>query len=72
MLALRWGRFHENEDNGNRQFTTYGFGVDLYYVELDHSWTAGDGRLNNSFWRLTARIPIGGDRPANFWPEVLR
>jgi len=72
MLALRWGRFHENEDNGNRQFTTYGFGVDLYYVQLDHSWTAGDGRLNNSFWRLTARIPIGGDRPANFWPEVLR
>lgn len=72
VLSLRWGRFHENEDNGNRQFTTYGFGIDLYYVELDHSWTAGDGALNNSFWRLTARIPIGGDRPANFWPEVLR
>ena len=71
ILALRWGRFHENEFNGGRQFTTYGFGVDLYYVEVDHSWTAGDGALNHSFWRLTARIPFNGEAPQNFWPEIL-
>ena len=72
LVSLRWGRFHEDEQNGNRQFTTYGFGVDLYYVDVDHSWTAGEGRLDNSFWRITARIPLTGEAPTNFWPLLLR
>lgn len=70
VLSLQWGRFHEHERNGNRQFTTYGVGIDLYYLALNHSWTE-EGSNQRSFWRLTGRIPLNRDDPHNFWPTFL-
>lgn len=71
ILSVQRGHFTEDEKNGNREYTTYGFGVDLYYVAIDHAWMVGDGRLNNSFWRLTGRIPLDGNNLRNFWPDVM-
>ncbi len=71
IFSLRLGRFHENPDAGPRQYTAYGFGVDLHFVALQHSWSRKDDTLRNSFWRLTARIPLS-ESPRNFWPALLR
>ena len=70
ILSFQWGRFKEHEHNGNRQYTSFGFGLDLHFVILEHAWTDGEGRLDNSFWRLTGRIPLDGPIPSNFWPDV--
>lgn len=73
ILSLQAGRFHEPEAVGGRQYTTLGWGVDLYYVTLNRSWTAS--AHNGSFedlghWQITARIPLS-ESPRNFWPSLL-
>lgn len=68
LISVRLGRFHEHEANGARQYTSYGIGLDLYYLALQHSWT---DRRDHYFWRLTGRIPLDADDPRNFWPEIL-
>jgi hypothetical protein len=72
ILSLRLGRFHESDDNGGRQYTALGFGLDAYYVSLDASWTLGDEEpfQQFSYGRLTVRIPLS-DSPRNFWPALL-
>jgi len=71
ILSLRLGRFHESDDNGGRQYTALGLGLDAYYVSLDASWTLGDERFQQySYGRLTVRIPLS-DGPRNFWPALL-
>lgn len=72
MLSLRLGRFHESDDNGGRQYTALGLGLDAYYVSLDASWTLGDDEpfQQFSYGRLTVRIPLT-DSPRNFWPDLL-
>nr|WP_251965500.1 PorV/PorQ family protein [Salinibacter ruber] len=71
-LSVRLGRFHESDDNGGRQYTAFGLGVDVYYVSLDASWTLGDDPPLDqvSYGRLTVRIPLS-DSPRNFWPALL-
>ncbi|PSQ62757.1 MAG: hypothetical protein BRD27_01760, partial [Bacteroidetes bacterium QH_10_64_19] len=71
ILSLRLGRFHESDDNGGRQYTALGLGLDAYYVSLGASWTLGDERFQQySYGRLTVRIPLS-DSPRNFWPALL-
>ncbi|WP_208427140.1 MULTISPECIES: hypothetical protein [Salinibacter] len=72
LLSIRLGRFHENEDNGSRQYTALGLGLDAYYVSLDASWTLGDEDpfQQFSYGRLTVRIPLS-DSSRNFWPALL-
>lgn len=43
-------------------------GLEVSEVTLQHSWTVGDGPLNNSFWRLSARIPLPGHAPDAGFP----
>lgn len=59
-FSLRWGRFHEHQYNGARQYVTRGFGIDLYYVALDYSWIVSQNVILRGayFWRLTGRIPL--------------
>jgi hypothetical protein len=76
VASFRWGRFHEDEANGGRQYTTYGLGLDLYYVRLDRAWTgaiADDSppTLQNDFWRVTVRVPLSASE-RNFWPALIR
>jgi hypothetical protein len=74
LLSIQLGRFHKSDDNGGRQYTALGIGLDAYYVSLDASWDVSDGldgpvdRL--SYGRLTLRIPLS-DSPRNFWPVLL-
>jgi len=71
VLSVRVGRFHENDDNGARQYTALGFGLDAYYVSLDASWSLGnESREEYSYGRLTVRIPLSSS-PRNFWPALL-
>ncbi len=72
LLSIRLGRFHENEDNGSRQYTALGLGLNAYYVSLDASWTLGDEDpfQQFSYGRLTVRIPLS-DSSRNFWPALL-
>ncbi|MEF8815261.1 MAG: hypothetical protein V5A58_00570 [Salinibacter sp.] len=71
LLSVRLGRFHESDDNGGRQYTALGIGVDAYYVSLDASWDFRDGPVDRlSYGRLTVRIPLS-DSPRNFWPALL-
>ena len=73
ILSLRLGRFHESDDNGGRQYTAFGVGLDAYYVSLDASWTLGNEETfqQYSYGRLTVRIPLS-DSPRNFWTALLR
>lgn len=72
ILSLQWGRFYETEVAGGDQYTGYGFGIDLYYLELEHSWTETEEEFrDNSFWRVTAQIPFQWDDPRNFWRPLL-
>ena len=73
MFSLRWGRYHEPEYLGNRQYNTAGFGIDLYYLALDYSKTNTTNSAFNqtTYWRLTARVPLAAS-PENFWPALLR
>lgn len=71
LLSLRLGRFHESDDNGGRQYTALGVGLDAYYVSLDASWSLSDEPNEQySYGRLTVRIPLS-DSPRNFWPALL-
>ena len=72
ILSLRLGRFHESDDNGGRQYTAFGVGLNAYYVSLDASWTLGNEETfqQYSYGRLTVRIPLS-DSPRNFWPALL-
>lgn len=71
LLSMRVGRFHESEDNGGRQYTALGFGLDAYYVSLDASWSlTGEPNEQYSYGRVTVRIPLS-DSPRNFWPALL-
>ncbi|MEM1094501.1 MAG: hypothetical protein AAGJ10_07850 [Bacteroidota bacterium] len=56
VLAFRWG----HELNGARQYRSYGWGVDLYYVTLDYSRVQDEDvtLAGTSFWRLGARVPL--------------
>lgn len=73
ILSVQAGRFHEPTAVGGRQYTTLGWGVDLYYVTLNRSWVASS---QNSIldglghWQVTARIPLS-ESPRNFWPVLL-
>ena len=72
IVSIRLGRFHESDDNGGRQYTALGIGLDAYYVSLKASWTLGDERFQDfSYGRLTVRIPLS-DSPHNFWTALLR
>ena len=73
VFSVRLGRFHEADDNGGRQYTAFGFGLDLYYARLDISWAAGaDSPIQRlSYGRLTVQIPLSDEDPRNFWPEVF-
>ena len=73
IVALRLGDYHEPRYVGGRQYTSYGFGIDLYYVALDYSRVTTDESLFDgvTYWRLTARIPLASS-PDNFWPDLLR
>lgn len=73
IFYLRYGRFHEDEYNGSRQYATRGWGVDLYYLAFDYSVTITDDTTlrDQSFWRLTARVPLEAS-PDNFWRELAR
>ena len=73
IVALRLGDYHEPMYGGGRQYSTYGFGVDLYYVAFDYSRATTNESLFDgvTFWRLTARIPLAAS-PDNFWPDLLR
>ncbi len=73
IFAVRWGGYHSSKYLGDRNYDTFGFGIDLYYLALDYSKT---NTLDSPFyktthWRLTARIPLA-DSPDNFWPELLK
>lgn len=74
ILHLRIGRHNEHEQNGGRKYTSLGWGLDLYYVRLDHSWIwnmeESHPLKETDFWRLTARIPLEGN-DANFWSEIF-
>jgi hypothetical protein len=72
VVSLRLGRFHESDDNGGRQYTAFGVGLDAYYVSLDASWTLGNEETfqQYSYGRLTVRIPLS-ESPRNFWPSLL-
>jgi len=71
LLSVRLGRFHESDDNGGRQYTVLGVGLDAYYVSLDASWDFRDEPVDQlSYGRLTVRIPLS-DSPRNFWPALL-
>jgi len=71
LLSVRLGRFHESDDNGGRQYTVLGVGLDAYYVSLDASWDfRGEPVDQLSYGRLTVRIPLS-DSPRNFWPALL-
>lgn len=73
ILSLQAGRFHESEALGGRQYTTLGWGVDLYYVTLNRSWTASAHTPlfeDLGHWQITARIPLS-ESPRNFWPSLL-
>jgi hypothetical protein len=71
-FSVRLGRFHESDDNGGRQYTAFGLGLDMYYVSLDASWTLESELTfrDFSYGRLTVRIPLS-DSPRNFWPALL-
>lgn len=74
IASLRWGRFYEREANGDRHFSTRGWGLDLFYLALERSWVSEIHDTNRlleeaSFWRLTARVPLGPARD-NFWPAL--
>ena len=75
IVFLRWGDFDEPGYVGGRQYATFGFGIDLYYVALDYSKAgSSDSRSpfdGMTFWRLTARIPLASS-PDNFWPGLFR
>jgi len=72
ILSLQWGRFYEAEAAGGDQYTGYGFGIDLYYLELEHSWAETEEEFrDNSFWRVTAQIPLQWDDSRNFWQPLL-
>ena len=72
ILFYRSGRFSEHELAGNRNYSTSGWGIDLYYVAINYSKVRGtDSTLRGiEFWRLTTRIPL--QRTAdNFWLNML-
>lgn len=75
ILHLRLGSYHEHQYNGARQYATVGWGVDLYYLALDHSTIKGIEQNHpledTTFWRLTGRVPLGANED-NFWPALLR
>ena len=72
IVALRLGNYHTPKYVGDRHYTSYGFGVDLYYVALDYSKVNIDESLLDEviYWRLTARVPLTSS-PDNFWPDLL-
>lgn len=71
ILSMRLGRYHESDDNGGRQYTALGFGLDAYYVAIDASWTLGDQPFQDySFGRVILRIPLS-ESPQNFWRAIL-
>ena len=74
ILYLRSGFFHETEYNGARQIASGGWGIDLYYLALDRTWMSSENGFFDelSFWKLTARVPLGGEGEGNFWPDLLR
>ena len=74
ILYLRSGFFYESEYNGGRKLASGGWGLDLYYLALDRTWVhPQDGFVDEiSFWKLTARVPLGGEAEGNFWPNLLR
>lgn len=63
VVYLRWGRFHEPRIEGNRQFETYGVGLDFHYVVVDYARIPDDAASlsGQSFMKLTGRIPLGRD-----------
>lgn len=72
LLSVRVGRYHEDEDNGARQYTSLGFGLDAYYLALDVSWVPNDEKSPQrvGYGRLTVRVPLTR-HPRNFWPDLL-
>ena len=75
VFDLQVGRFHEPEKNGGRRFTTLGWGLDLYYVRVDHAWISSardnDVLPGTIFWRLTARLPLE-ESAENIWKQISR
>ena len=73
ILALRFGDYHMPKYVGDVHDTSFGFGIDLYYIALDYARvdTENLGLDPVTFWRLTARIPLTSS-PDNFWPDLLR
>ena len=74
ILYLRSGFFYESRYNGGRKYASGGWGIDLYYLALDRTWAnrREDDFGDLSFWKLTARVPLGGEAEGNFWPDLLR
>ena len=79
---VRWGRFHEHEMLGNRQYNSFGFGLDLYYIVFDYAKNrdSDDNIFNGDdpspysgmkYWKITARVPLG-QTTENFWDKLIR
>lgn len=62
FLSLRAGHFWEHEYNGDRKFSTLGFGVNYKYFTVDFAEIDADGQyhpLNGTeFLQFTANLPL--------------
>ena len=84
ILSLRRGFYRRPVAGGagvyvpeSRAVSSGGWGLDLYYLALERAWVSwaspiSAGEVELSFWRLTARVPLGGEAEGNFWPDLLR
>lgn len=66
IFALRRGRFTASLASEAVSFSTWGLGIDVFYVALDYARITPEPAAvlpsSNGFWNLTLRLPIGRNR----------
>ena len=73
VLFLRLGTQYEHPQLGTRDFSSNGWGIDLYYVAFERTTVKGDPGAYRDFRTstLTVRVPLR-HTPDNFWIPLLR
>lgn len=62
LLTFRFGHYYEDENNGNREYDTFGIGIHYKYLSFDYSelrTVENDHPLNDiNFYQIGVHIPL--------------
>lgn len=77
VLYARLGNISHSREQASLNVSSYGFGLDLYYLAIDVARVSTVNHTSSDFasayttWQLTARIPLSREDDRNFWPELI-